>query len=115
MKPIEFQYSYNATERETDQMAKLFGELINEQDASESYEPDTSVLFRDKDGATFNFLRGSGCSCWEGDWYGWNMNLTDLLKWAGEQTARHSAWHTGSDVMLAQWIIDNKETLTNEE
>lgn len=54
-------------EFEDREAVEAFGAVVWENDLSESYDVDDHLLVQNADG--FHYVRATGCSCWEGDYW----------------------------------------------
>ncbi len=105
MKAIEYQHKYSSDTTEEQEMADLYGLLLTDADTSPSYEVEQTKLFRKDD--EYFLLRANGCSCWDGDWDGWQFDKTELIAWALKQEKSSYRDEEDSDYLVAQWIKDN--------
>lgn len=106
MKAIAFQHHWGENLTEEQEMAQKFGELVHEEDHSEAYEVEKALLFYN--GKHYFFLEANGCSCWDGDYDGWQFTKTELLKWAKAKVKQQEYdWRKQAYEHLADWIVEN--------
>lgn len=107
MKAITHRHQWSSGTTEEQEKSALFGTLLFEADESESYEVETAELFKANDGS-YNLLEANGCSCWDGDYEGWNMTLAELLDWATAKVGKQSSTRRKyADEVVAHWVADN--------
>ncbi len=107
MKDIEYRHSWNSDETSEQEMTRRFGKLLHEEDTADSYEVAESKLFQ-KDDNIFFWLQASGCSCWDGDYYGWQLTKLQLIK-LGKARAKDEDGYRGAshEKLMGQWIKEN--------
>jgi hypothetical protein len=102
MKSIAYNHHWNSELSQEQEMIKLFGTELDFENNADSYETNEAYLFQKGD--KYFYLSANGCSCWDGDYDGWQFTKLELLKWAKENAAND---YEDSDQLLAQWIMDN--------
>lgn len=103
MKSISYQHNWSSKTSEEDELKAMYGDLLVHEDTSEPYEEDEAKLF--KKGDTYYLLSANGCSCWEGDWDGWEFTRDELVKWALAQNK--PSYSDSSEYQVALWVRDN--------
>lgn len=85
---------------------ELFGELLHDEDTADSYEVDESQLYFD--GKKYYWLQASGCSCWDGDYDGWELTKLQLIK-LGKARAKDEDGYRGAghEKLMGIWITEN--------
>ena len=53
------------------------------------------------------WIDADGCSCWDGDWGGWELELDELHKLADKAIEGEYDWRETADVKVAKWIKGN--------
>ena len=106
MKSVTFRWAYGEEMSEGEQMTRKFGELLQDEDHSQAYDVERAMLFFN--GEHYFMLEANGCSCWDGDYDGWQFTKRELLKWA---KARHNKqefeWRKQAFEHLADWVLEN--------
>lgn len=105
MKPVSYKHSWSTDQTQADEMAELFGTLLVEYDTSEAYEQESSHLF--KKGTKYYWIDANGCSCWEGDYGGWELTKTELKTLAQKNWDNKYDWRDAADALVARWVLDN--------
>lgn len=103
MKEVTYKHSWSTNQTEEQEMAEKFGKLLVEYDTSEAYEQESSHLF--KKGTKYYWVDANGCSCWEGDYEGWELTKPELMKLA--KSALERKYRDSASDLVAQWIMDN--------
>lgn len=86
-------------------MTELFGTLLVDFDESQGYDTEISMLF--KKGTKYIWLDANGCSCWSGDYDGWEINKTELKTLAKKSIDNRYSWRDTADVKVAEWVMQN--------
>jgi len=105
MKAVSYKHSWSTNETEEQEMASLFGALLVEHDTSESYEQESAHLF--KKGTKYFWISSNGCSCWEGDYDGWELGKIELKKLAQKNLKNRHGQRDTADFLVAKWVLDN--------
>ena len=105
MKPVTFKHSWGANQTEEQEMEQKFGVLLTDFETSEPYETERSLLF--KKGTKYIWLGANGCSCWEGDYDGWELSKPDLKKLALKTWETRYDWRDTADALVAKWVMEN--------
>lgn len=106
MKTVTYRHNWSSNLNTEDEMASLFGVLLAYENTSEDYQEETSSLYLDKNGL-YTWIDSSGCSCWDGDFEGWQCEKEELLKLAKEKVEHKSRHRDAAEDLIAQWIVDN--------
>lgn len=106
MKDVTYMHSWDTKKTKEEEMAELFGELLNSEDTADSYEVAESHLY--KKGRSYFWLQANGCSCWDGDYYGYELTLTELRKLAKARANDPSgSYGDGHEKLMGKWINEN--------
>jgi hypothetical protein len=104
MKDVEYRPSWS-TNKDSD-MADKFGKLLHETDTADAYEVAESMLFFN--GKKYYWLQANGCSCWDGDYYGWELTKLQLIKLAKARSKDEDGYRgSDHDKLMGQWIVEN--------
>lgn len=87
MKTVSYKHSWGSKLNKPEEMVKLFGTLLVEEDTSNGYDTETSHLF--KKGTKYVWIDANGCSCWEGDYDGWELTKSELKKLAAKNAINY--------------------------
>lgn len=104
MKAITYRRSWSSSKTEEEEVAELFGTILVSADESEAYETNESALFLGNNGK-YSWIDANGCSCWDGDWDGWELTKLQLLKMAKGVIERK--YGRTAEVVVAEWILKN--------
>jgi hypothetical protein len=106
MKDVAYNHSYSSDLSREDEMKAQFGELLNTEDTADSYEVAESHLY--KKGSKYFWIQASGCSCWDGDYYGWELTKTELKALAKKRADDEDGYSgAGHEKLMGQWIKEN--------
>lgn len=106
MKDVEYMHSWNSKVSREEEMKERFGELLNSEDTADSYEVAESHLY--KKGRKYYWLQANGCSCWDGDYYGYELTLTELRKLAAARAKDPDGYSgAGHEKLMGKWINEN--------
>lgn len=107
MRSIEYRCQWDSDD---DRMEELFGTRLHYEDCGGGYETDEAYLF--KSGDLYRYLEATGCSCWAGEFEGWELSLEELItlasKWVREDYAK-------AERAMGIWVLEHKEELTRQE
>lgn len=104
MKAIEYRRNWSSDKIDEKEKTEKFGKLLHGVYAP--YEIEDAELYFD--GKYYYFLEANGCSCWEGDWDGWQFTKTEVIKWAKAKVKQQEYnWRKQSYEILAEWIVEN--------
>lgn len=106
MKDVEYRHSWTGDKSSEEEMREKFGELLYEVSTADAYEVAESMLFYN--GKKYFWLQANGCSCWDGDYYGWELGKTELKKLANAR-AKDQDGYRGADhtKLMGIWIKEN--------
>ncbi len=106
MKDVEYRHSWSTDKSTEEEMKEKFGELLYEVSTADAYEVAESMLFFD--GKKYYWLQANGCSCWDGDFYGWQLTRLQLIK-LGKKRAKDEDGYRGADheKLMGIWIKEN--------
>lgn len=99
---VEYRHSWSADKTAEQEMAEKFGKLLHDIDTADSYEVAESHLF--KKGTKYYWIQANGCSCWDGDYDGYELTKPELMKLA---KARAKDTWGGHEKQMAEWILEN--------
>lgn len=106
MKSVDYQHSWSSDKNEEQEMAEKFGKLLHSTDTADSYEVAESHLY--KKGTKYYWLQADGCSCWDGDYTGYELTKPELMKLAkaraGDEDSYRGAYH---DKLMGIWVVKN--------
>lgn len=102
MRAINYQRNWNSKLSAEEELELMFGKLLIESDESEAYEQDGAMLF--KKGRKYYYLQSNGCSCWDGDWDGFELTLPELRKWAA---AKSEDGYEKAAIEVARFVKEN--------
>ena len=107
MKAVDYRHSWSTDKSTEEEMEEKFGKLLHETDTADAWEVAESKLFQ-KDDNTFFWLQANGCSCWDGDYDGWQLTRLQLIK-LGKKRAKDEDGYHGADheKLMGIWITDN--------
>lgn len=103
MKAVDYKHSWSNNRSESEEMSDLFGTLLADYDTSDAYETEVSYLF--KKGSKYTWIDGNGCSCWEGDYEGWELTESELMKLADKTLQAN--YRGTAQVLIAKWVKEN--------
>lgn len=102
MKAVDYTHGWRSKETKED----LFGELLNSEDTADAYEVSESRLY--KKGRKYYWLQAEGCSCWEGDYYGYELTKTELLRLAEARSKDPDGYRGANhDKLMGVWVVEN--------
>lgn len=104
MKNIEYMHSWQTKLTKEQEMADRYGDLLHTTDTADSYEVAESHLY--KKGRKYYWLQANGCSCWDGDYSGWELTLTELRKLA-KARAKDDDGYENHEQQMGVWIGEN--------
>lgn len=87
MKAISYMHSWSSDKTDDEEKAEKFGKLLHGVYSDEPYQVEDAELYYN--GKSYFFIEANGCSCWDGDWDGWEFNKTELIKWAKAKVSKH--------------------------
>ena len=107
MEAVDYRHSWSADKSTEEEMEEKFGKLLHETDTADAYEVAESRLFQKEDNVFF-WLQANGCSCWDGDFYGWQLTRLQLIK-LGKKRAKDEDGYRGADheKLMGIWITEN--------
>lgn len=103
MKSVTYQHSWTNDKTEEQEMTEKFGKLIHTEDTAEDYEVAESHLY--KKGTKYYLLEADDCSCWEGDYSGFELTKPELRKLA--KARADNKFIDGHDKLMGEWILAN--------
>ena len=114
MKTVEYRRSWANNMSADEEMKSLFGELLIDEDTSEAYEQETSSLYVNDEGL-YTWIDSNGCSCWDGDYEGWQCEIDELLTLAKKKLEHKRDYREAAEDLVAEWIVDNldEKSITN--
>lgn len=106
MKAIDYRHNWSSDKTDEQEKAEKFGKLLHGHYRDEPYQVEDAELYYD--GKYYYFLEANGCSCWDGDWDGWQFTKTEVIKWAKAKVQKQEYdWRKQSFEYLAEWIVEN--------
>lgn len=105
MKAVSYRHSWSSHKSEEEEMAELFGTLLVGHDTSEAYEQESSYLF--KKGTKYVWIDANGCSCWDGDYDGWELTKTELKTLAKKTLDNSYGGRDRAGELVAKWVAEN--------
>lgn len=114
MKPVTYRRNWGSDLTEEEELTELFGELKFEANESEPYEMNASSLFYSKKTRKYTWIDANGCSCWDGDWDGWEMNKKEMFALADKLVANAKDYRKYAEDVVAEWIVKNIKRPKNE-
>jgi len=105
MKPVTYRHNWDSKMSREEEMAEKFGQLLVSHDTSEDYEEETSSLFV-RDGE-YTWIDSNGCSCWDGDYDGWILDLEELKALAKKTYDNRYDGRDRAEELVAGWVLEN--------
>lgn len=109
MKTVTYRHDWGSDLNETDEMAELFGKLLVDYDTSEPYEQETSSLFYNSKTRKYTWIDSNGCSCWDGDYDGWELTKKELVELAKKKVEDKGRYRDDAEYLVAKWVTEHRK------
>lgn len=109
MKSVTYRRDWGSNTSEAEEMEEKFGKLLVEFDKSEPYETEVSSLFYNKKTRKYTWIDANGCSCWDGDWDGWELTKTELKQLAEKAVANRYSWRDTAEYLVGAWVMEHRK------
>lgn len=103
---VTYRHNWSSELSKSEEMANLYGSMLVDYDTSEPYEQETSTLYVNNEGV-YTWIDSNGCSCWEGDYDGWQLSKEELLKLAIKKSGEKWGDRDRAEDMVASWVLEN--------
>ena len=109
MKTVTYRHDWGSNLNTEDEMVEKFGKLLVDINTSEDYQQETSSLFYNPKTRKYTWIDSNGCSCWDGDYDGWELTKEEMLTIAKKKVENKRDWREAAEDIVAQWIVDHRK------
>lgn len=109
MKSVTYRHDWGSNLNENEEMAELFGKVLVDHDTSEPYEQETSTLFYNPKTRKYTWIDSNGCSCWDGDYDGWELTKTELVELARKKVDDKGRYRDDAEYLVAKWVTEHRK------